>query len=233
MMNGAANEQSVPLMAALPYMPLFVADYMADAAHLTATQHGAYLLLIMNYWQRGEPLPDDDKRLASISRLGPREWARNRPVLEEFFTLTHGAWVHNRIDKELARVADKSLKSKKAAQASVERRFSERSTDVEPTDTDKERKKEELMPDKSGAYAFFGKTIRLAPRHLREWERLFHTVPDLQAELSVIDEWWQAQSGAKRENWFLATKGMLNKKHQQNLAIEKQAQAPPVWDGMP
>jgi uncharacterized protein YdaU (DUF1376 family) len=124
------------VMAALPYMPLFVADYLADAAHLTTTQHGAYLLLIFNYWQRGGALPDDDKRLASITRLGQREWARNRPVLEEFFTLTHGAWVHNRIANELARVADKSLKSKKAAQASVERRFSKRSADVEPTDTD-------------------------------------------------------------------------------------------------
>jgi uncharacterized protein YdaU (DUF1376 family) len=125
-------------MAALPYMPLYVADYLADAAHLTTTQHGAYLLLIMNYWQRGCPLPDDDRRLASIARLGLREWKRNRPALEEFFTLTHGAWVHSRIDHELARVSAKSLKSKKAAQASVERRFGKRSADVEPTDTDTE-----------------------------------------------------------------------------------------------
>lgn len=134
-------------MAALPYMPLFVADYLADAAHLTTTQHGAYLLLIMNYWQRGGPLPDDDRRLASITRLGTREWLRNRPTLEEFFTLTHGAWVHNRIDNELARIEAKSLKSKKAAQASVERRFGKRSASVEPTDTDK--KEEKIMPDKS------------------------------------------------------------------------------------
>jgi uncharacterized protein YdaU (DUF1376 family) len=126
-------------MAALPYMPLYVADYLADAAHLTTTQHGAYLLLIMNYWQRGCPLPDDDRRLASIARLGLREWKRNRPALEEFFTLTHGAWVHSRIDHELARVSAKSLKSKKAAQASVERRFGKRSTDVEPTEADTEQ----------------------------------------------------------------------------------------------
>jgi uncharacterized protein YdaU (DUF1376 family) len=123
-------------MAALPYMPLYVADYLADAAHLTTTQHGAYLLLIMNYWQRGRALPDDDRRLASICRLGPREWARNRDALSEFFEVGGGVWVHNRIAKELARVADKSLKSKKAAQASVKRRFGERSADVEPTDTD-------------------------------------------------------------------------------------------------
>lgn len=121
-------------MAALPYMPLFVADYLADTAHLTTTQHGAYLLLLMNYWQRGGPLPDDDRRLASIARLGLREWKRNRPILEEFFTSTHGALVNSRVDSELARVEAKSLKSKKAAQASVERRFGQRSTPAEPTE---------------------------------------------------------------------------------------------------
>lgn len=121
-------------MAALPYMPLFVADYLADAAHLTTTQHGAYLLLIMNYWQRGGPLPDDDRRLASIARLGPREWARHRDVISEFFSIADGQWSHSRIQAELSRVEAKSLKSKKAAQASVERRFGKRSTDVEPTE---------------------------------------------------------------------------------------------------
>jgi uncharacterized protein YdaU (DUF1376 family) len=120
-------------MAALPYMPLFVADYLADAAHLSTVQHGAYLLLIMNYWQRGGPLPDDDKRLASIARLGPREWARHRDILSEFFSIADGAWSHSRIQAELAHVEAKSLKSKKAAQASVQRRFGERSTPVEPT----------------------------------------------------------------------------------------------------
>jgi hypothetical protein len=42
--------------------------------------------------------------------------------------------LHSRIASELARVEAKSLKSKKAAQASVQRRFGERSTPVEPTE---------------------------------------------------------------------------------------------------
>jgi hypothetical protein len=104
-----------------------------------------------------------------------------------------------------------------------------------PPDTEAETdtEKEEVIPGKPGAYAFFGKTIKLAPRHFEEWARLFHTIHDLQAELSVLDEYWQTQPAEKRPNWFLATKGMLNKKHQTNMGVEKQALAAPTWDGMP
>ena len=52
----------------MPYIPLFVADYLADTSHLSTLEHGAYLLLIMNYWQRGESLPCGDMQLARIAR---------------------------------------------------------------------------------------------------------------------------------------------------------------------
>lgn len=136
-------------MAALPYMPLYVADYLADAAHLSTIEHGAYLLLIMNYWQRGEPLPNDDTRLARIAGLNARDWKRHKATLADFFTIQETHWRHGRIDSELSRVASKSLKSKKAAQASVERRFGERSADVEPTDTD--TSKEETLAKANAA----------------------------------------------------------------------------------
>jgi uncharacterized protein YdaU (DUF1376 family) len=126
-------------MAALPYMRFYPADYLADTAHLSPMQHGIYLLLLMNYWQRGGPLPDDDKRLASIARVSMRDWKRNRDEIIQFFTVVESHWRHGRVDGELAHVEAKSLKSKGAAQASVQRRFGERSADVEPTDTDKNR----------------------------------------------------------------------------------------------
>ena len=85
----------------------------------------------------------------------------------------------------------------------------------------KGRKEEKVMPENSGSYAFFGQTIKLTPRHLNEWRRLFHSIPDIEAELSTIDDWWQSQSKDRRENWFLATKGMLNKRHQENLSARR------------
>ncbi len=80
------------------WMPLYVADYLADTGHLSTAEHGAYLLLIMHYWQN-EGLPVDDTKLARICRMSARAWAGSRETLAEFFG---PGWSHARIDRELS-----------------------------------------------------------------------------------------------------------------------------------
>ena len=63
-------------MSTRPWMPLYVGDYRADTNHLSAAQHGAYLLLIMHYWQH-DGLPEDDRSLQKISGLTPHQWSSN------------------------------------------------------------------------------------------------------------------------------------------------------------
>jgi uncharacterized protein YdaU (DUF1376 family) len=89
-----------------PWMPLYVADYLADTTHLRALESGAYLHLIMSYWQRGS-LPTDDRSLASIAKMTDREWRIAKPVLAGFFDAN---WKHKRIDEELRRATDVSAK---------------------------------------------------------------------------------------------------------------------------
>lgn len=105
-------------MTAKPWMPLWIADYRADTGHLSAAEHGAYLLLIMHYWQTGG-LPDDDRQLARIACMAPVEWKRARPVLVEFFD---AGWKHGRIEKELQHAEHVSSKRSEAAIQMHERR---------------------------------------------------------------------------------------------------------------
>lgn len=94
----------------LPYFPLYGADYLADTRHLTTQEHGAYLLLLLNYWMKGG-LPDDEILLARIAGLGTRDWNKARPVLAAFFG---DGWIHLRVEAELAKAKDKSDKRSEA-----------------------------------------------------------------------------------------------------------------------
>ena len=82
-----------------PWMPLYISDYRGDTARLTTVEHGAYLLLIMEYWNKGG-LPDDDAELAYIVGLPEPEWLGIKAHIKRFF---HDGWRHKRIDDELAK----------------------------------------------------------------------------------------------------------------------------------
>jgi uncharacterized protein YdaU (DUF1376 family) len=99
-------------------MSLHIGDYIKDTGHLNALQHGGYLLLIMHYWTTGG-LPDDDRQLATIARMTPREWKQCRPILEKFF---RDGWRHKRVDFELAEAARISAAGRKAGIASAKAR---------------------------------------------------------------------------------------------------------------
>lgn len=88
------------------WMPIYIGDYLADTGHLSTTQHGAYLLLMMHYWRKRE-LPDDDKQLAAIAKLPLRIWLDIKDTIQGFF---HDGWKHKRIEGELQKrqaVSDK------------------------------------------------------------------------------------------------------------------------------
>lgn len=110
-----------------PWMPLYIADYLAKTAHLSAAQSGAYLHLIMHYWQIGG-LPTSDDALARIAKMTLAEWKRSRDTIAEFF---EDGWRHNRIDEEIAHADDISSKRKAAA----ERRHGKSDANAQQEDT--------------------------------------------------------------------------------------------------
>jgi uncharacterized protein YdaU (DUF1376 family) len=82
------------------WMPLYVGDYLRDTRDLNTLQHGAYLLLIMHYWQH-DGLPNDDARLAAITGLSVAQWRRIREPVQAKFA---AGWKHKRIEAEIAKV---------------------------------------------------------------------------------------------------------------------------------
>jgi uncharacterized protein YdaU (DUF1376 family) len=118
-------------MAALPYMQLYVADYLADTMHLSAEEHGAYLLLIMNYWQTGKPI--NEKHISCITKIDKEKVTDVIFTLQHFFNIdSTGLWHHKRIDEELEKVRKKSVKTSLAGKKSAEKRWgsNEKVTDV-------------------------------------------------------------------------------------------------------
>lgn len=83
------------------WMPIYWGDYFKDTGHLSTLEHGGYLLLIGHYWSTGRALPDDDDRLAQISRQPVAQWRKMRATIAEFFIVQSGKWHHKRVEEEL------------------------------------------------------------------------------------------------------------------------------------
>lgn len=102
------------------FMPLYVGDYLKDTGRLSTEQHGAYLLLMLEYWQHGK-IPNNDDLLARIARLSPDAWSIAKASLLVFFKCEDGYLVHNRIERELEKAkANKeraSARARKGAEA--------------------------------------------------------------------------------------------------------------------
>lgn len=98
---------------ALPWFAFNVAEYLKDTMKLGTESHGAYLLLMLDYYANAEPCPDDDFVLAAVCKLTEEVWKKHRRVLEPHFDVRDGFWFHKRIEREL----DESSRRLQAAKA--------------------------------------------------------------------------------------------------------------------
>jgi uncharacterized protein YdaU (DUF1376 family) len=106
----------------LPYMPLWVNDYLGKTGTLTMEQSGAYLHLLMVMWNNGGSLPADHRKLAWLCRMSPVRWKRVIwPALNPFFTkvdLDGGGVLQNkRLSEELQKT--RKIRAQKQAAANA------------------------------------------------------------------------------------------------------------------
>jgi uncharacterized protein YdaU (DUF1376 family) len=93
-------------MSAQPYMPLWISDFIGDTLELDAKEVGAYMLILMAMWQRGGTLPDDDKKLQRIARVG-REWPKVWASIEHYFIRKEDMICNKRLSLEATKCATK------------------------------------------------------------------------------------------------------------------------------
>lgn len=207
------------------YIPLHPADYLADAAHLTTLEHGAYFLLILNYWQRGEPLPADDRKLARICRLSDADWADVKPSLFEFFTERDGLWVHKRIEAELVKANERSAKARASASnryASVKQTHCERTANALPSQIERNANQEqeqeqekEIVLGRAGARSKNGSRLPLdwAPSRdlVEKSASMGLSAAQFDREIEKFKNHWQAQAGPRgvKNDWDAAARNWM------------------------
>lgn len=102
------------------FMPIFIGDYLKDTRRLSTEEHGAYLLLMFDYWQNGN-LPNDDRLLSRIAGMDSDAWSIASSNVKSFFKQEGDLLVHSRIDRELEKAKGKKVsaveRAKKAAKA--------------------------------------------------------------------------------------------------------------------
>ncbi|MFP5328873.1 MAG: YdaU family protein [Alphaproteobacteria bacterium] len=104
------------------WMPVYPGDYYRDTQRLTTEQHGAYLLLLLDYWTNGPP-PLDDAVLCSITRLPTTRFRKHKLTLLSFFQVVNGKLRHKRVDAEKVKAEQITSERSKAGKAGAEARW--------------------------------------------------------------------------------------------------------------
>jgi uncharacterized protein YdaU (DUF1376 family) len=90
-------------------MEFYVSDFLGDTQDLTCEQVGAYMLLLCTMWNKGGYLPEDEAKLARVTRLAASKWKTIRTDVMAFLTLTDLGWTHPKLLRALEKVEGKSL----------------------------------------------------------------------------------------------------------------------------
>lgn len=228
-----------------PWMPLYIADYLKKTTHLGAIESGAYLHLIMDYWQN-DGLPDDDRQLARIARMTDREWRAARTTLQAFF---HDGWKHERIDDEIKEAIQLAKSNAGKARDAANKRWSKhkkgepeampevcsehtpRNATIDAPECTLHTSQSKEEPAGAGSpakYAFESGVIRLNQADFDKWTQAFVNL-NLRAELLSLTEW-----AAQQPKWFFAVSAALAKRDREVKANQVRAAAEPgfKWNGI-
>lgn len=110
--RAAAPTRPIRRRKASGYLSLYADTLLGELAALSLEAGGAYIRLLLVYWQRQGALPDDDRQLSQLSGAGSR-WRRIRSDLERLFTIGEGEWRNDYVDDQISFFAAKSAEQRR------------------------------------------------------------------------------------------------------------------------
>jgi len=81
----------------LPILPLNVPNLLADTSHMSPSEFGAYMRILLTMWAHGGTLENRPARLARIARCDPRTWKRMEPIVLAPMLDTNGTLTQKRL----------------------------------------------------------------------------------------------------------------------------------------
>jgi len=214
---------------------MYWGDYFRDTRRLSTLEHGAYLLLIGEYWVSGRPLPDDDATLARLAGTSEREWPRIKPNLAPMFTIEKGEWKHERVENELAKARaryDQKVSAGKAGgEAKAKREPSERLADATPEGVAKAKRGStqpqphspngEIKPNPSGLGKKPTKGTRLGNDWKPDqqdcdfcWQELGWSGSRAHAEGDKFRDYWVANPKGVKLDWRATWRNWCRRSHE-------------------
>lgn len=115
------------------FFKLYIGDYQRDTAHLSITEHGAYMLMLQHYYATERPLPTG-KALHRMLRAQDRaERDAIDAVAARFWTATEDGLVNGRADEEITKAGAQADTNARIAREREDRRRAARERNEQST----------------------------------------------------------------------------------------------------
>ena len=205
-------------------MPLYVADYDADTAHLTLAEDGAYSRLLRLSWRTpGCTMPEDDDWIMRRMRVDREEFDRLiKPIISEFFSVKKGRVFSARLQHEFERInATSKMRSiagkkgghpRKAQKANGKdlspAKTKRKQLEPEPEPNPKLRKKDTKVSKKKRATTL-PETATISQYQLAKAVELGHSPEEAEAQFRKFKDHCLA-NGRTYVDWNAAWRNWLN-----------------------
>lgn len=115
------------------FFKLYIGDYQRDTAHLSVTEHGAYLLMLQHYYATEKPLPTGKALHRMLRAQDKAEREAIDAVAAQFWRETEQGLVNDRADAEITKAGaqaetNRTIALAREAKRKAAREGNERST---------------------------------------------------------------------------------------------------------